>query len=461
MTVAASLGFPPLAGLAGSQDAKRMGYSVEQNTQLLLRYVYLHTQLNRVMVAHIAAAGEWEMKQALSLHQWQDAEHGLWLRERIRNMRNPAPDLNKAPDPQIEAFAQELLRASDSLELAVGLYQVIKPALLAAYQRHLDETNPVADYPSVRTLRFIMMELEEQIAWGQVAVDVLIRSEEDQAKAQAWADHLGAYLNAAGGVRGDEPIADGAELPAARAAEPFEPVRHPQRDERFSLVSTTRGYGPPPDADVHEMNAWTVYKLLTEMHAPEMLGLYSYDSKDKPWEFYRDVGRHLWDECRHSMLGQIAFERRGLDWTKVNHDVGFCLFPSVHMEPIERYILLVATEQGLMGKNGKARQYSYAVDSGDAFARQCNDYDWADEVLHVQIGRKWLTDQDPDLNLKQVSPPINERYRQLIDDHMHMTPDPAWWDAWYADLRAKDGLPPKADAGTADTEPRQVAASPE
>lgn len=445
MTVAPTLGFRPLVGLATQQNAMRMGYNIEKNTELLRRYIFLERQLQRIMVAHLNGVPEWEIKQAFGLHQWQDAEHCLWLCERVRNMRNPAPHLAAVPDVKLQAFTEELIRSRGSLELMVGLYQVAKPAMRAAYEHHLKVTNPIADYPTVRMLRFAIQEIQEQIEWGQSAIDVLIKSDTDLDNVQSWSDHLSGYLKAAGGVSGDREIPT-TELPPARAVEPFAPQRKPLRDSRFDQVMHFRGYGPAANADAHEMNAWTMYKLMTEMNAPDMLSLFLYDMQDQSWEFYRDVGRHLWDECRHSMIGQVAFERRGLDWTKVVHDIGFGLFTSTRMDPVDRYLVLVGTEQGLMAKTGKARQYSYAVDSHDEFFRQCNDYDWADEVLHVQIGMKWLKQLKPNIDLKYDSQVLTEKYLQLVKDNMHMASDPHWWDRWYADVRQKDGLVPKDQA---------------
>jgi hypothetical protein len=436
----------PLAGIARPDEAARIGYGVDRSAELLHRYLYLESQANRVMVAHLSRAPEWELKQALSLHQWQDAEHSLWLRDRVRSMRYPTPNLDRVPDARLAAFADELIRAADSLELTVGLYAVLKPALAAAYRRYLAETNPVIDHPTVRWLRFALQEEEEQIDWGQAAVDALAEDADARARADAWADHLGASLAAAGGVAGDGSAPAGA-LPPARATGPLAIDRRPARDDRFGLVMHFRGTGPPPDADAHEMNAWTVYKLLTEMHAPEMLATYSYDQADRPWEFYRDVGRHLWDECRHSMMGQLAFERRGLDWTAVAHDTGFALFCATLLTPLERYAFLVTIEQGLMAPTGKSTQYGWAVEAGDAFSRQCNDFDWADEVLHVQIGRRWLRDQFPSTKeLLALGGAVRERYRAWVQERMGEAAAPDWWEDWYARLRAADGRPPRQRA---------------
>ena len=42
------------------------------------------------------------------------------------------------------------------------------------------------------------------------------------------------------------------------------------------------------------------------------------------------------------------------------------------------------------GKTGKRFEYDVASEYGDPFLAMLQDYDWADEVLHAQIGRKHL-----------------------------------------------------------------------
>src|SRR5699024_9224473 len=39
---------------------------------------------------------------------------------------------------------------------------------------------------------------------------------------------------------------------------------------------------------------------------------------------------------------------------------------------------------------GKRAEYETALAAGDALSAHFHDFDWADEVLHAQIGRRWL-----------------------------------------------------------------------
>lgn len=59
--------------------------------------------------------------------------------------------------------------------------------------------------------------------------------------------------------------------------------------------------------------------------------------------------------------------------------------------------MLYAIEQNLMpASTGKKLEYEISMNAHDPLAAHIQDYDWADEVLHVHLGREWLL---PGLNL--------------------------------------------------------------
>ena len=64
--------------------------------------------------------------------------------------------------------------------------------------------------------------------------------------------------------------------------------------------------------------------------------------------------------------------------------------------PLEAHLILWHIEQGLMPREtGKRREWTIAQLDGDPFHVALQDYDWADEVLHAQIGRRWLESEFP------------------------------------------------------------------
>lgn len=162
-----NLGIPPLAGLCTYEEAGRVGYGVEHNVNLLKRYIYVASRLNSIFAAHLARTPEWEVKCAMSLHMWLDAEHSTALRKRVDEMREPPLHLDRVPDEKLAAWLDEAIRAENTTELLTGIYRVIKPELVRALRKHPAETNPLVDYPTCRILKQMLAEEEEMVAWGR------------------------------------------------------------------------------------------------------------------------------------------------------------------------------------------------------------------------------------------------------------------------------------------------------
>ena len=171
-----NLGIPPLAGLCSYEEAARDGLSVDQTVTLLRRYNYVLRRLNELAAAHLPSTPEWEVKCALGLHLWIDAEHCAALRTRVAEMREPPLRLDEVPDPRLEAMLEELLRAANTIELLAGVYGTVRPALRVAVQSHLEQCNPLFDYPTVRVLGTILREQEEILGWGATALEAVTQS---------------------------------------------------------------------------------------------------------------------------------------------------------------------------------------------------------------------------------------------------------------------------------------------
>lgn len=424
---------PALAGLCSHAEGAEPGLPVDVTVERMRRYVYLKSQSLFLFAAHFNALPEWEVKSAISLHLWQDAEHSSWFRTRITEMRTPPHHLDKVPDPALAAFFDELRKAKNSLEFLVGVYGVLKPALVRAYREHLEQAHPIADQPTRRLLGFALLEEEQQLAWGRSAIEAVTRrlglSAADAALV-AWKNHLVGYLAAAGGVHGEAARPTASSLPAARPGKPATSLV-PARDARFPHVWRSRGVVPLPSRPVHERLWWMMNVRLNEMHVSELIATVIADWKDQPWPFYHDLARHLWDETRHCLLGEVAFASQGIDFTQIPTHIGFAEYPNRELPPPERYAFLWGIEQGLMTKSGKQAEVALAKAGGDERATVFQDFDWADEVLHAAIGRRWL---EPHFKTREAMLGVYDRirpaYDQMKDEDLKL-PGRDWWPAFY------------------------------
>jgi hypothetical protein len=437
---------PELAGIATYDKAARIGYSVEENVQRLLRLHWTERRLMDAMLAHLPSTPVWEAKCAFALHQWYCAEHADWLRRRITEMRRPAPPLDAAPSKELDAFLEEVLHAENPEELVAGIYGVALPALRDAYYNHLQHTNPLVDHPTRRFMRFALLEVTEAIEWGDAALAVMDRDRDAAALARAWKEHLELYLEAARGIAGDPRISveegddrSGVQIRSMEppvpppANTPFVPDFEPKRDKRFHGLYNFEfpphvvynAEGVPAD----ERNLALLCKRTLEMDVPEVMASFLFERKDQPWEFYLEYSRQLWDEARHTMMGTVAFESRGVDWKEIPLNVGFSLRLNLHATPQERQIVLYAIEQSLMsGETGKRFEYGTAIAAGDELSAHFHDYDWADEVLHANIGRRALKREGISregaigLGLE-----IHERTWAELEQYKSREPQANWW----------------------------------
>src|SRR5215213_7973894 len=172
---------PPLAGLCSMERAAQPGLSVEECVRRLKRYHYAFKRLHEIFVARITAEPVMELKSAFSHHGYLCSEHVTALRDRVGEMREPPLGLDVVPDTHLELFFDEILAAPTTGELLVGVYGIALPALFDALQRHQEETNPLADSPSVRVCKFAAIEVREMLSFGREAIVALSSLEKSEA----------------------------------------------------------------------------------------------------------------------------------------------------------------------------------------------------------------------------------------------------------------------------------------
>ena len=183
-------------------------------------------------------------------------------------------------------------------------------------------------------------------------------------------------------------------------------------------------------AAADERNLALLCKRTLEMDVPEMMASFITERPNEPWEFYRDYSRQLWDEARHAMMGTVALEARGIDWKReIPLNIGFGLRLNKHAEPIERQMMLHAIEQSLMpGETGKRYEYETAKAAGDELSAHFHDYDWADEVLHAQIGRRALRrDGITSDEARERTAEVHERTWAALDRYRPRAEQRNWW----------------------------------
>jgi len=91
--------------------------------------------------------------------------------------------------------------------------------------------------------------------------------------------------------------------------------------------------------------------------------------------------------------------------------------------------MLYAIEQSLMPSDtGKRYEYQTAVAADDALSAHFHDYDWADEVLHAQIGRRMLRREGISSDeAREQAKEIHEKTWAALEEYRALDEQHDWW----------------------------------
>jgi hypothetical protein len=390
------VGLPPLVGLLTMGEATKTGLTVTESVNRIKRIHWALKRMHRIFVARIPATAIYELKMAFSLHAHYCAEHVDALAKRVREMRQPPYGLEVSPDAMLDAFFDEILAAPSTEALLVGLYEKATPAVSRALEQLIRDTNRLFDHPTHRISRFALLELKEMQEYGAEAVRCLVK-ETDRSALGEWPATLDKMLAAVGDLDGTAPKT-GESADRLYSQQPYRYDPAPRRDERFqdpyNMGVNAEAMLFDPEVKPLPKTIMLYFKRMREIDVPEMMSSILVETAGKPWEYYRDMTRQLWDEARHAMMGEVGFVSLGVDWTTIPFNFTWSLGLNTMLTPIERHAVLFTIEQGLMPrKNGKEHEWEVGVATADPLTARIQDYDWADEVLHARIGKDWLVPQ--------------------------------------------------------------------
>jgi uncharacterized ferritin-like protein (DUF455 family) len=359
----------------------------QDTAEVLARFFYLERALVLASAGWIARVHRIESKAALARLCWQSSLTADALRERVFELRYPQRLLNEGTAaPLIRAF-EAAIDAPGQIALALGLREVLVPALSEGYDRYLSASDELADGPSLRFIELARREKAEQL----VALGAVIENEpqdtESRVAGVAWARALSAAVADLGGVTRERPGTFEA-IPGARA---FSVPDVPARDDAYrrcryywpDILDPEAGYG-----DHMTLQLRAAVSHLNEAWAVETAGAILQSlAEELGWEFVRNAARWTYDESRHMLMGRERLRAWGL------RDDAVPLAPFIYeacagQDPIYRLGMLGYFETANIHKKPqRARAFS---DMGDDASRRHMEFDWADETIHAEYGRRWL-----------------------------------------------------------------------
>ena len=210
-------------------------------------------------------------------------------------------------------------------------------------------------------------------------------------------DDYAAYLKAADELA-DGPsmrIVDAALRDKQRHQEALAPIEltddDPARDPRYFASSV---YWPDvldptyPYGEGVALQVRSAVSHLNEVWAVDTAGRILHElSPELGWEFTSDAARWLYDESRHMLMGKERLVRWGFEPAQIPLG-GYIYEACAGRDPLYRLGMLGYFETKNIGRKRERAQAFH--DMGDATSETDMEFDWADETLHAEYGRRWL-----------------------------------------------------------------------
>lgn len=188
-------------------------FSVDECARRLSAYRYAEIEGMRALLNWIVTQPAVHQKVEFGPHAYHDAQHADALGKRLPELRitegaeGPYPLMTSPradpPNADFERFMSALQDQEDPLLRVVGMYAVLKPHLATHYLYHMRATDQVVDAPTVRILRFMLVDEEEHIQWGRAQIEEMACTPKSRRLAGEWRMHLEDLLVRAGGVSGE------------------------------------------------------------------------------------------------------------------------------------------------------------------------------------------------------------------------------------------------------------------
>jgi uncharacterized ferritin-like protein (DUF455 family) len=384
---------------------ERFSWRRDNLVRPLLALAYYERSCAHVMLGWLPKVVALEHKLALGQHQYQCMQAAAKLETAFGAMQLYDGIADRSVPRAWAVAMRGIDNSPDAATLLRHLYGRVKSALVARYREIIGNADPTLDAPLLETLRPIIMDAEQQIAWAIAHVPRLPRRPRD-------ADALF--------------VAPGPLI--ARARWLWRPLSRVPRCARPELLGRKRpgelaptltdrpGGGGAFGQFFHHLGS-------TEISTMELFGRCSYEHPDMPEAFHLDYSRITADEARHAVvcMRKAAEFRRPLGTYTIDTDSYDALYQFRAVRPGSRrellWRLLIAGTvreslmiEGFMMQAKKMRHVAFAE------AARITETMAAEEVGHVEAAVRWSRHLcgGSDERVVEERERANEHYRRAL-----------------------------------------------
>jgi uncharacterized ferritin-like protein (DUF455 family) len=344
--------------------------------QVLTRFHFISRAVALACGGWIAATPRLDTKAALARAAWQQTLAGDAFRERVFELRYPNRFLEEGADAPLIRVVEAAIDAPGADAFLAGVAEEVLPDYARRLARFLDDTDELDDGPTVRIVRQALADVEEQ---------------------QAALGHAPRGHDAGGHAPGSDPGSWPAALHEALATlappagTPFRLAEQPGRDAAYLPSSfywpdaIVPGY---PYGEGVALQVRSAVSHLNEVWAVDTAGAILHGlAPELGWEWIRDAGRWTYDEARHMLMGKRRLEAWGLPAGHIPLG-GYIYEACAGQDPLYRLGMLGYFETKNIGRKRERAAAFHAM--GDTTSETDMEFDWADETLHAEYGRRWL-----------------------------------------------------------------------
>jgi hypothetical protein len=284
-----------------------------KNVALLSDWCYIEHSLMRLLAAWGRYIADWDDKVALHRHLWEQSECVQILRNRLSEFPGTTGNLDTPVSRRLESLTNTVLQAPSFEDAIDGIYSVLNSALTTAYLSYGGSAHPVHDAPTLAALRHILGFKNGMRAW--------LRDYRARHPHTLDADYRAAIARE---------LEECGELQAAQAVESGEVAapcgvntdfRQPLRPVPPTGATVVGDMGPFVRVDfsrsVETRRLWWCIAYAYEMTLAEEMLRWVWAAHFMPWEYQKELARHLWDESRHGDSGYSRLRDFGISLTDI------------------------------------------------------------------------------------------------------------------------------------------------
>lgn len=359
------------------------GFGVEDASKFLLDFYWRFRVCVHIVAGALMRIEHFELKIELSHYLYQFSDSASKIRTRLKELRVSDKKLDFSKPSYLNIIENELLILEDSIEFTLSLYNVMVLNLITDIQKYCATTHNLLDQPSVRILEAILFDLDKMEKWFIDINNASIKAGDDVNTFMSSIERINDIY---------KKLSLGETCNYSKKL--YKRSHECARDPRFSIYHYTRknniadikkNYRDISELDAEKLELFWVQR--DELDAIETFANIIYDLKYS-FELECFLARLVWDEARHSEMGQQNIRRLGYD----PFDVPCGVIGINVRSPLSSIVAFA--QINIFGELNQLKHLKKTAEkcyiSGDNVSAHSFDFTHSDELMHVRKGRDWL-----------------------------------------------------------------------